>query len=495
MKKIYKMKKVLLVLMALFTSNMMFAQQTETEATAKGADKNVDAVGISYTLPGTYIAGKGSSMAGTMTSKGLKLRTKQEGGKIVFNVNDKYTIVKLVLDALGNYVADNADLPYVKVTDVLVDNISVPFEGGEFPQKGSSESGILKIENIKAEQQIEIILDNSNASAGTQINACYEVTYEEAEASEPTIKLSPDTINIVPGVNYALDVSIIPSTFADATFWYINDLEQGYNDWQEGIDHTDGIISVTQAGVVTALAPGTSELKLTWLDQPGLNQDTTVVIVNDFKIAEHKVIKAYDFTAMGDVELAIAGESFQIWNDGNSQCNGVQFCTNEGLEELAFQAVINSSNAKGYKIVDGEGLYLTGAGRCGAVGGLKTGQYVEFIYTGSLFATKDYTMDLKLGPDAGTAKKVINEEIGHKIYQVQDKNGETENLMIGFEISTGKYIKYITIYDETADPTAIQTVEPKQAEKDGAVYNLMGIKVAGNAKGMFIKNGQKYIVK
>ena len=97
MKKIYKMKKVLLVLMALFTSNMMFAQQTETEATAKGADKNIDAVGISYTLPGTYIAGKGSSMAGTMTSKGLKLRTKQEGGKIVFNVNDKYTIVKLVL--------------------------------------------------------------------------------------------------------------------------------------------------------------------------------------------------------------------------------------------------------------------------------------------------------------------------------------------------------------------------------------------------------------
>lgn len=495
MKKVYNLKKVLLVLMALFTSNMMFAQLTETEATAKGADKNTDAVGISYTLPGTYIAGKGSSMAGTMTSKGLKLRTKQEGGKIVFNVNKSYTVVKLVLDALGNYVADNAELPYVKVTDVKVDDVSVPFEGGEFPQKGSSESGILTIDNIKAANQIEIFLDNSNASAGTQINACYEVTYEEAEASEPTITLSPDTINIIPGVTYALDVNIIPSTFADATFWYINDLEQGYNDWQEGIDHTDGIISVTQAGVVTALAPGTSELKLTWFEQPGLNQDTTIVIVNDFKAAEHQVVRTYDFTTMGDVELAIAGESFQIWNDGNSQCNGVQFCTNEGLEELAFQAVINSSSAKGYKIVDGEGLYLTGAGRCGAVGGLKTGQYVEFVYTGSLFATKDYTMDLKLGPDAGTAKKVINEEVGHKIYQVQEKNDETENLMIGFEISTGKYIKSITIYGEEADPTAIQTVEPKQAEKDGAVYNLMGIKVAGNAKGMFIKNGQKYIVK
>ena len=226
-----------------------------------------------------------------------------------------------------------------------------------------------------------------------------------------------------------------------------------------------------------------------------MNQDTTIVIVNDFKIAEHKVIKSYDFTTMGDVELAIAGESFQIWNDGNSQCNGVQFCTNEGLDELAFQAVINDNNKKGYKIVDGEGLYLTGAGRCGAVGGLKKGQYVEFIYTGSIFATKDYTMDLKLGPDAGATKKVINEEVGHKIYQVQDKNGETENLMIGFEISTGQYIKKITIYDETADPSAVQAIATKQAEKDGAVYNLMGIKVAGNVKGLFIKNGQKYIVK
>ena len=494
MKKIYNLKKVLLVVAALFTSNMMFAQQTETQATATGADKNTDAVGISYTLPGTYIAGKGSSQAGTMTSKGLKLRTKQEGGKIVFNVNKSYTIVKLVIDAVGNYVADDASLPYVKVTDVKVDDVSVTFEGGEFPQKGSETSGLLTIENIKATKQIEIFLDNTNASAGTQINACYEVTYEEAEASEPTITLSPDTINIVPGVSYALDVKIIPSSFADATFWFINDIEQGYSDWEEGKDVSDGIISVTQEGVVTALAPGTSELKLTWLEQPGFNADTTVVFVNDFKAAEHQVIKAYDFTAMGDVELAIAGESFQIWNDGNNQCNGVQFCTNEGLEELAFQAVIAGDNKKGYKIVDGEGLYLTGAGRCGAVGGLKTGQYVEFVYTGTIFATKDYTMELKLGPDAGATKKVINEEVGHKIYQVQDKDGETENLMIGFEISTGNYIKSIIVYGEAADPTAIKTVEPK-AEKDGAIYNLMGVKVAGNAKGLFIKNGQKYIVK
>lgn len=495
MKKIYNLKKVLLVVAALFTSNMMFAQQTETFEQSSGATKDAAITGTSYTIAGTYNAGGGSTQAGTMASKGFKMRTGSDGNRCVFSVNKPYVITKLELEGICNYTAKDTELPCIVVTKVEVDGVEIAtWTGGNFPQKGSGATDSLSITNINAKESIAIYFDNSNAS-GNQVNTTYIVTYDEPDVAEPTITLSPDTVNLIPGVQYALDVKIVPTTFADATFWYINDLEQGYSDWEEGKDVSDGIISVTQEGVVTALAPGTSELKLTWLEQPELNQDTTIVIVNDFKIAEHKVIKAYDFTAMGDVELAIAGESFQIWNDGNKQCNGVQFCTNEGLEELAFQAVINSSSTKGYKIVDGEGLYLTGAGRCGAVGGLKTGQYVEFVYTGSLFATKDYTMDLKLGPDAGTAKKVINEEVGHKIYQVQEKNDETENLMIGFEISTGKYIKSITIYGEEADPTAIQTVEPKQAEKDGAVYNLMGIKVAGNAKGMFIKNGQKYIVK
>ena len=499
MKKIYKMKKVLLVLMALFTSNMMFAQLTETFEQSSGASaKDVAITGISYTIPGTYSAGGGNGKAkgGTMASNGFKMRTNNDGERCVFKVNNPYTITEIELEGCANDASNDTTKACIAVSKVEVDGVEInTWTGGNFPYLGSSRTDFLTISSINAKESIAIYFDNSNVTKTKQVNATYKVTYKEPEVSEPTITLSPDTVNLIPNTKFSLNVKVTPTSFADNTFWYINDVEQGYNDWQEGIDHSDGIISVTQAGVVTALAPGTSELKLTWLEQPGLNQDTTIVIVNDFKAAEHKVIKAYDFTAMGDVELAIAGESFLIWNESNKQCNGVQFCTNEGLEELAFQAVINGSNSKGYKIVDGEGLYLTGAGRCGAVGGLKTGQYVEFVYTGPIFATKDYTMDLKLGPDAGATKKVISEEVGHPIYQVQEKNGETENLMIGFEINNGSYIKYITIYDETADESAIQAIETKQAEKDGAVYNLMGIKVVGNAKGLFIKNGQKYIVK
>ena len=490
--KFYNMKKVLLAIAALFACNVSFAQQTETQATAKGADKNIDAVGISYTLPGTYIAGKGSSMTGTMTSKGLKLRTKQDGGKIVFNVNPNYTIVKLVIDAVGNYAADDASIHYVTVTDVTVDGATASFEGGEFPQKGSTESGILTIDNIKATQQIEIFLNNDNASAGTQINACYEVTYEEADAAEPTITISPESLNLIPGASYQLDYTIVPGTFKESCLWYAGTIEDFMN--AGGVSPENEIIELGENGLITAKGPGTIPVSLTWIENLGVVEGKTTVTVHDFKAAEHKIAQSYDFTTMGDVQLAIGGESFQIWNDANNQCNGVRFCTNEGLEKLAFQAVINDNSQKGYQLIEGEGLYLKSAGRCGAVGGLKKGQYVEFIYTGSIFASKDYTMDLKLGPDAGATKTIINDVVGHTIFQVQDKNGETEDLMVGFEIGAGNYIKSITVYEEAADPSAIQSIETNRNE-DSAVYNLMGIKVSDNAKGLLIKNGKKYIVK
>ncbi len=495
MRKLYNFKRVMLVVAAMMACSISFAQFTETQATATGADKNTDAVGISYTLPGTYIAGKGSTQAGTMTSKGLKLRTKQEGGKIVFNVNKGYTIVKLVIDAVGNYVADDNTQPYVKVTGVNVDGATVVFDGGEFPEKGSETSGILTVENINAKEQIEILLNNDNASAGTQINACYEVTYEEAQAAEPVITLTPTAVNLIPGATYQIKSTVVPGSFMSDCMWYAGTINDFMNAMSDGQEPTNDYVSVDQTGLVTALAPGQVEVKLTWLNNPGVNEDTTLVTIHNFKAAEHAVAHSYDFTTMGDVTLSIGGESMQIWNDANNQCNGDQFCTNEGLQLLAFQAVITDSNAKGWKIVDGQGLQLSGAGRSAAIGGLKAGQYVEFVFTGSKFATRDYTEDTKLGPDVSTAKQAINEGEGHIIYQVKDKDGETDNLVIGFEINQGEYIKSITVYEEAADPTGIRTVSETAADGNGAAYNLMGIKVAGGAKGLLVKDGKKYLAK
>ena len=105
MKKIYNMKKALLAVAALFICNMTFAQLTETSEGNHGGNKNTPAVGICYTISGDFIAGTGSLKVGTMASKGLKIRTAANGGTFVINVNKGYTIVGLVLDAVGNYAA------------------------------------------------------------------------------------------------------------------------------------------------------------------------------------------------------------------------------------------------------------------------------------------------------------------------------------------------------------------------------------------------------
>lgn len=481
MKKIYSLKKVLLVVAALFACNTMFAQSTETFETSSGApNKDIAIVGNSYTINKTYNAGKGGN--------GFKMRTGADGNRCVFTVNNPYIITGIEVDGKANYASKDAELPCIVVTKVEVDGVEIDsWEGGQFPQKSDSETAKLTISNIRATESIAIYFDNSNAT-GTQVIATYTVTYEEPAAAEPEITLSPDTVHLVPGASYQITSKILPGTFADQCIWYAGSIEAFMEN--EGVSPENGVIELGENGLITAIGAGEIPVKLTWMENPGVNEDTTTVIVSDFNAEDHAIAQKYDFTAMGDVELAIGGESFLIWNAANKQCNGAQFCTTEGLENFAFQAVVNSSTSKGYKIVDGEGLVSISAGRCGAVGNLKKGQYVEFIYTGTIFESMDYTMDLKLGPDAGAAKTTIDEEVGRRIYQVKDKDGETENLMVGFEISSGSYIKSITVYEESADPTAIQEVEAIGAKKSAVLYNLMGMKVAAGTKGLLIKNGR-----
>lgn len=61
-------------------------------------------------------------------------------------------------------------------------------------------------------------------------------------------------------------------------------------------------------------------------------------------------------------------------------------------------------------------------------------------------------------------------------------------------VPTEDAAKYITMDINGGDVTAINSV--KTAEKaDGAVYNLNGVRVINPTKGLYIKNGKKYIVK
>ena len=482
-------KTLFLMVAAMLMCGTAFAQ-TETSETAKGGDGSSVAVeGESYIVDGTYIAGKGSTQTGTMPSKGFKVRTNNSAGA-VFSVKAPYNITKLVIDANSNY-AKNADGPAIVVTGVEVDGVAITgWEGGQFPDKAEGTSALLTIDNITARESIAIFFDNSNAS-GNQINACWEVTYTAPAADAPTLTIEPDTVRLVVGASYQLKKKIVPAEpFATdgSVFWFTGDIGDFMNNGT-----VSEIVAINEeTDSITALKAGEELMKLAWIGDPENIADTCVVIVDGFNANDHKILKNYVFELIPDTVMFIEGtESFQIWNDGNSQCNAVHNVTNEGFEDLYIQAAA-AYNGKGWSNIYGRGLVLgSGAGRCAAIANIPKDAYVEFIYTGTMFVTKDNTMDLKFGPDAGAKKTLVNEEIGRAIYKMDEEG------MVGFEIGRGQSIRRITIYDEAIDEgvnTAIQEVE-QTVVADEAIYNLMGIKVNGNAKGLVIKNGKKMYVK
>ena len=498
MKKLYppQFKTWFLMVAAMLIGGTAYAQTETSENATNHSVTSGDAPGVSgesYTIAGKYIAGGGSTQTGTMPSKGYKLRTNQSGGT-VFTVNPPYNITKLVIDANSNY-AKKEDGPAIVVTAVEVDGVAISnWEGGQFPDKADNTSALLTIDNITATESIAIYFDNSNAG-GNQINACWEVTYMAPAADSPTLTVEPDTLHLVVGASYQLTKKIVPAEpFATdgSVFWFTGDIGDFMNNGT-----VSEIVSINEENdSVTALKAGVEELKLAWIGDPENVADTCVVVVSDFDVNDHEILKNYVFEQVPDTVIFNLGtESFYIWNDANKQCHYVYNILNKGFEDLYVQAAATSSSDKGWWNVNGRGFSLVGAGRCAAVANVPKDAYIEILYTGGIFVSKDSTRSETIasskGPDAGSKKTLINEETGRVIYQMVEEG------IVGFEIDKGQYIKRITIYDAAINEgvnTAIKEVEPVVATEEAA-YNLMGVKVNGNAKGLIIKNGKKVFVK
>lgn len=414
-------KSMLVLFAALFSFSMAFAETgTETEKDQKNGNKNTTAEGQSYTIDGTYIAGTGSTAVAPMTSKGLKFRTAQNGATLEFKVRENYTITRLYMAAIGNYVKVDASKPYITISKVEVDGAEVSFEGGEFSGKGEEAAGELTVANISAKEKIVLYFDNSNTNSGeTQLNASWAIDWERPDATQPTITVTPTTLALVPGATSKLSVHVDPASFT--TVWTSSD---------------ESVATVAEDGTVTAVAPGTATIYNQWDADASVN-GAAVVTVAEFDPSAYSV-STIDFTTMGDVTLTIEkAAAGAIWNEGNNKPNDVFFCTNEGLENIAVQAVVSSN--KGWSIKDGEGLVLaSGAGRCAAVGNLKAGQIVEILYTGNAFYTGSKNDAVR--KDDGAPKTALNEGLGRAIYQM-DADG-----LLGFEIERGKAITKINIY-------------------------------------------------
>ncbi len=398
---------------------------TETEMDAAGgAASNESVEGKSYVIDGTYIAGKGSAIATGMTSKGFKLRTGLNEGTAEITVKNTYTITDLTINGVSNYDANDATAPCIKVTKVEIDGEETAFTGGEFPAKGASDCGTLTLSGIAAKSSIKLYFDNANTK-GTQLTVAYAISYETPAATAPrSVAITPDVASLLPGETLQLSGKMDPETFEGV--WSSSD---------------KSVATVDENGLVTAVGGGTATITYAWTKDASYAATATITVSN-FDTSKLMVVKEYDFTQMGNVTLTIQSEVLgKIWNAANKQTNDVFNCTNEGLEELAVQAVLKSN--KGWSIVDGKGLYEgSGAGRCAAIGGLKAGQYVEFQYTGNLFETRSKADgDLKNGADIGATKTAIKEGAGRNIYQVE------EDGVVGFELAKGNYVEKILIYD------------------------------------------------
>ena len=84
--------------------------------------------------------------------------------------------------------------------------------------------------------------------------------------------------------------------------------------------------------------------------------------------------------------------------------------------------------------------------------------------------------------------RIIGDNTGEDLYVTNSAAGEINTA----EATMFEYAGNVMITASNADGI---TVVKNAEENDNAVYNLMGIKVNETSKGIFIKNGKKYILK
>ena len=342
------------------------------------------------------------------------------------------------------------------------DKVTITIPTGTVTFVSETAEGVAEGDAVVSDQTYTIATTEATTRLDIQMAAATliaKIVIEPAgEETIPMITLTQKTLKLVPGATAKLAANVDPAGFA--TQWKSSD---------------EQVATVDADGTVTAVAAGTATITNYWNSEvsEATASDACEVTVADVDLTKLTVANEYDFEAMGDVTLELAGEpAGAIWNEANSKVNDVFFCTNEGLELLAVQAAA-AANGKGWSIVEGQGLFLgTGAGRCAAIAGITKGQIVEFIYTGEGFYTRS--------DDDGIEKEALNEGVGRAIYQA------TEDGMIGFELVKGNAVKKITIYDTAAEEPEVVTFDfnayegpvstndSNDGDINGAYYDTVG---------------------
>lgn len=150
---------------------------TEKTETSNGSyTSDAKAVGTSFSIDGTYIAG-GGQKKGTMGDKGIKFRTSKNGNTIVFDVAEGYRILKIDFDGYANHASNT-----LVVSDIKVDGSSIGFSSTKLSQNDGSTK--FSTGDISAEGNITLYFTadpeattDATKKMATQAAISFTVTY------------------------------------------------------------------------------------------------------------------------------------------------------------------------------------------------------------------------------------------------------------------------------------------------------------------------------
>ncbi|MBR1395029.1 MAG: hypothetical protein IJ559_05155 [Prevotella sp.] len=262
--KIFLLKTLLLGIVLLMGGGNVWAA-TGTDKASNTGTKDTDLSGTCYTIAGTYVAGSGSVQGTKMANKGVKLRTGQDGNRIVFTVKSGYTINSFTLYGISNYaLADGKSEPCISVTKVLVDGVETVSTGtNTFAAKSeTSKEGSVILSNIAATESIAIYFDNTNA-AGKQINAYYEIDWSNsASVPDPTpSEFDPSKLYVV----NTYDFTAMPNTTL-VTGSKVGDI------WNEANSKNNAVYVCTNSGLEFLAIQAAMASKKGWTIENGANK-------------------------------------------------------------------------------------------------------------------------------------------------------------------------------------------------------------------------------
>lgn len=165
-----------------------------------------------------------------------------------------------------------------------------------------------------------------------------------------------------------------------------------------------------------------------------------------------------------------AGKGYSVANANlpTTGCYYVFSASKPGKVEIGMQL----GDAKSFFVCDGE-----------------TGQN---SVTKTLIDKKGATVTLGVNTDSKSGKD-IPESVAEKFYGTVNFNVEANKSYYVF--CTGSKLAFYGYQFTPGTDTGISNINASEAANEGATFNLLGQKVASNAKGLVIKNGKKFINK